>query len=126
MASSAAVRYCFPTDLESLTTHSRHPQTTIPLPLDLLRRLCDGVSFIAISLVAQLLIAGIQLGLDAENIDFPASILAMAVVFVIFSVIGAIIPGVENWYWRWLKRPVSPVVFLVVCRRKLISCRPIS
>ncbi len=57
--------------------------------------------------IAQLLIAVIQLGLDHETSDFPAPILAMAVVFLFFSISGCALPGLEGFYRKWLKPAVS-------------------
>ncbi len=57
--------------------------------------------------VAQLLIVGIQLGLDQEGSDFPAPILAMVVVFLVFSITGCAITGLEDFYRKRLKRAVS-------------------
>jgi hypothetical protein len=66
--------------------------------------------------VAQLLIAGIQLGLDQETSDFPAPILAMVVVFMVFSISGCAIPGLEDFYKAWLKPAVgSPCISLNRC-----------
>lgn len=72
-------------------------------------RIQDGFIAVVIALLAQLLIAGIQLGLDQESSDFPAPILAMAAVFLAFSVGGVIIPGLEEFYIQRLKRPVSGI-----------------
>jgi hypothetical protein len=58
-------------------------------------------------LLAQLLIAGIQLGLDKEQSDFPAPIITMTGVFVLFWMAGCIITGVEDFYHKRLKRAVS-------------------
>ena len=59
------------------------------------------------ALVAQLLIAAIQLGLDREKSDFPAPILAMAAVFLVFSACGCAVPGLEDFYRKRLRRAVS-------------------
>jgi hypothetical protein len=69
------------------------------------------------ALVAQLLIAAIQLGLDQENSDFPAPIVAMAAVFLVFSVCGCAVPGLEDFYKKRLRRAVSemPGLLLRVC-----------
>lgn len=66
----------------------------------------DGLLAVLIALLAQLIIAGIQHGLDEEGIDFPASILAMAGVFAMLSVFGWVIPGMEVFYRQRLKRAV--------------------
>ncbi|KAL2134658.1 hypothetical protein VTI74DRAFT_11236 [Chaetomium olivicolor] len=57
-----------------------------------------------IAFAAQLLIAGIQHGLNREGVDFPAPILAMATVFLVFSMAGVVLPGVEDFYRKRLKR----------------------
>jgi hypothetical protein len=83
----------------------------------LLQRLLDGVIALVMALVAQLLIAAIQLGLDQENSDFPAPIVAMAAVFLVFSVCGCAVPGLEDFYKKRLRRAVSemPGLLLRVC-----------
>jgi hypothetical protein len=100
----------------SLTVHS-HPTTSlgvIKLPSPVVRlpfwlpdRIQNGLIAVVMAFLSQLLIAGIQLGLDREGSDFPAPILAMAGVFVCFSISGCIIPGVEGFYRRRLKHAVS-------------------
>jgi hypothetical protein len=74
---------------------------------ELLDRLRDGLVAILIAFLAQLLIAGIQLGLDQEKSDFPAPILAMAAVFLVFAICGCAIPGLEEFYRKRLKPAVS-------------------
>ncbi|KAH6624095.1 hypothetical protein B0J18DRAFT_427243 [Chaetomium sp. MPI-SDFR-AT-0129] len=70
-------------------------------------RIQDGFIAVVIALLAQLLIAGIQFGLNQESSDFPAPILAMAVVFLVFSFGGVVIPGLEEFYAKRLKRPTE-------------------
>lgn len=74
---------------------------------EFLLRISDGLLALFIAFLAQLLIAGIQCALDGEGIDFPASILAMAAVFIAFSVAGCAFPGVDGFYQKRLKRAVS-------------------
>jgi hypothetical protein len=74
---------------------------------ELLGRLQDGLVAVLIAFLAQLLIAGIQLGLDHEESDFPAPILAMAGVFLVFATSGCVIPGLEEFYKKRLKPAVS-------------------
>lgn len=74
---------------------------------EVLERLRDGFVAVLIASSAQLLIAGIQLGLDQEKSDFPAPILAMAAVFLVFSLLGCVIPELEYFYRKRLKRAVS-------------------
>lgn len=76
--------------------------------VDLLERLRDGAIAVVIALVTQLLIAAIQLGLDQEKSEFPAPILAMAAVFLFFTICGCAIPGLEEFYVKRLRRAVSP------------------
>jgi hypothetical protein len=75
--------------------------------VDLLERLRDGAIAVVIALVAQLLIAAIQLGLDQEKSEFPAPILAMAAVFLFFTICGCVAPGLEELYNKRLRRAVS-------------------
>lgn len=82
------------------------PPCRLP-PEDVRVKLCDGLLAVLIALVAQLLMTGVQYGLNKGGVDFPASILAMAGVFVVFSLAGCIVPGVEQFYRRRLKRAVS-------------------
>ena len=104
MASRPAVHSPPTTDLGDTTL----PSSTECRPSQkLLARFWDGVVAIIIALVAQLLIVGIQCALGGESVDFPASILAMAAVFVVFSVSECVLPGVEDFYRKRLKRAVS-------------------
>ena len=59
-----------------------------------------------LAFAAQLLIAGIQLGLDQEGSDFPVPILGMAAVFLLFSATVVAFPGLEDFYRKRLKRAV--------------------
>jgi hypothetical protein len=74
---------------------------------ELLDKLQHGVVAVLIAFLAQLLIAGIQLGLDQERSGFPAPILAMAAVFLVFAICGCTIPGLEEFYRKRLKPAVS-------------------
>lgn len=81
--------------------------STCPALVEFKGKLQDGVVAVFLAFAAQLLIAGIQHGLDQEKTDFPAPILAMAAVFLAFSIAGIILPGVEDFYRKRLKRAVS-------------------
>lgn len=70
-------------------------------------RLQDVLIAIVMVFFAQLLIATVQLALNRENADFPATILAMAGLFVVFSISDFFFPGLGRVYTRWLQRPVS-------------------
>jgi hypothetical protein len=98
---------------------------TTPLPpqarLEFLAELRDGVIALFMAFIAQLLIAGIQFGLDQEKSDFPAPILAMATVFLLFSISGCVMPGVDDFYRRRLKRPVSVMPELLLMTYVLIK-----
>jgi hypothetical protein len=85
--------------------------------LEFLGKLKDGSIAVFMAFIAQLLIAGIQFGLDQEKSDFPAPILAMATVFLLFSISGCLMPGVDDFYKRRLKRPVSGMLDL-----PLVAC----
>ena len=66
----------------------------------------DGIVATVLVLVAQLLIAGIDLMLDDHSVDFPPSILAMGALFVVTSAVGCVVPGLEGIYQRRLSRAV--------------------
>ncbi len=61
----------------------------------MLTRLRNGFIAFVIVLLAQFLIAGIQRLLGEKSVDFPASILAMAIVFGTFLACGGISSGVD-------------------------------
>ena len=71
------------------------------------RRISDGLVAVLIATVAQLLLAGIQYVLDERGVDFPPSIVAMTGIFIVFSVSGYFISGVEDFYRKRLRRAVS-------------------
>lgn len=75
--------------------------------METLMRLWHGCLAVVIALFAQLLIAGIQRPLAERNVDFPPSILAMAVVFLFFQLCGCVISGVDCFYQKHLKPTVS-------------------
>jgi hypothetical protein len=75
----------------------------------LLERLRDGLVAVFVGFIAQLLIAGIQLGLNQEKSEFPAPILAMVGVFLLFSGTGCALPGLEDFYRKRLKRAVGTI-----------------
>lgn len=87
--------------------------TPLPSParVEFLAKLQDGFIAVFMAFIAQLLIAGIQFCLDQEKSDFPAPILAMAAVFLLFSISGCVVPGVDDFYKRRLKRAVSTILY---------------
>jgi hypothetical protein len=105
MASPPAVHAPLPLTTQLGATALSYPEC--PPSLGKLAKLWDALIALFIAFVAQLLIAGIQCALGGGKVDFPASILAMAAVFVVFSVSGCILPGVEDFYRKHLKRAVS-------------------
>jgi hypothetical protein len=70
-------------------------------------RLRDGLIAVVMALVAQLLTAAFQVALDRDNSDFPAPILAMAAVFLLFWMLEQIVGGVDEWYSKYLESAVS-------------------
>lgn len=75
-------------------------------------QLWDGVVASLLVLIAQLVIAGIDLMLDDHAVDFPPSILAMVAVFIIVSAMGCVIARLEGWYQSKLSRAVSVLLRL--------------
>ncbi|KAK3933923.1 hypothetical protein QBC46DRAFT_429830 [Diplogelasinospora grovesii] len=73
--------------------------------LDALTTATPWHGFLALvtAFVGQLLIAPIQYGLETLGVDFPASILALTVVFVVISLLGHLFSGVEQFYQEHLK-----------------------
>ncbi|KAK1782620.1 hypothetical protein QBC45DRAFT_367520 [Copromyces sp. CBS 386.78] len=99
-------------------------------------QLWDGVVATLLVLVAQLLIAGIDLMLDDHSVDFPPSILAMGAVFVVTSAVGCLVPGLEGIYQRRLSRPTNllnrhmsigfTIPFVMICRGPLADARTVG
>lgn len=81
--------------------------TMLPAHADMVSRLWNGFVAVVIALVAQLLLAGIHSLLDSSEVDFPPTILAMTGVFVLLSVCGCIMPGVDSFYRKHLQGAVS-------------------
>ena len=71
------------------------------------KQIWDGVVATVIVLIAQLIIAAIDLMLDNHSVDFPPSILAMVAVFVVLSAMGCVVPRLEEFYQNHLSRAVS-------------------
>jgi hypothetical protein len=82
--------------------HSQHG-----LYAQALARLWDGVLVLVICLVAQLLIAGIEDGLDELQCPFPPAILAMLAVFAVMSTLGCAWKELEPFYDKHLRSAVS-------------------
>ncbi|KAK4135274.1 hypothetical protein BT67DRAFT_377824 [Trichocladium antarcticum] len=132
MASQPAVRS---PHIAHLGTPTQPYRERRPSP-ERLAKLGDGAIAIFFAFVAQLLIAGFQCGLGGGRVDFPASILAMAAVFVIFSVSGCILPGVEDFYCKRLKgatdllnRHMSigfTIPVIMICRGPISDARTIA
>ncbi|KAK3953896.1 hypothetical protein QBC32DRAFT_386306 [Pseudoneurospora amorphoporcata] len=99
-------------------------------------QLWDGVVATLLVLVAQLLIAGIDLMLDDHGVDFPPSILAMGAVFVVTSAVGCLVPGLERIYQRRLSRATNllnrhmsigfTIPFVMICRGPLADARTVG
>ncbi|KAK4196046.1 hypothetical protein QBC40DRAFT_13939 [Triangularia verruculosa] len=97
---------------------------------ELLSRICDGGIAAGIALMAQFLMAGIQLVLNMNsNVEFPPSVVAMAAIFGLFCACGCIFPGTEEFYQSRLKRPADllnrhmsigfTIPFLMICNGSL-------
>ena len=84
----------------------------------MLARLKNGALAVLITCVAQLLITLIERLLDQINVDFPSSIVAMALVFGVFSIAAQLFPSVDSFYQQHLRCPVSlrPFHVLLVLR----------
>lgn len=106
MASQPSVLATSP--VSSSTTNQSSSPLLQPQPYrETRRRIFDGLVAVVIASVAQLLLVGIQYVLDERGVDFPPSIVAMTGVFILFSVSGYFISGVEDFYRKRLKRAVS-------------------
>ncbi|KAK3399453.1 hypothetical protein B0T20DRAFT_198917 [Sordaria brevicollis] len=89
----------------------------------------DGVVASLLVLLAQLIIAGIDLMLDDHSVDFPPSILAMVSVFVIVSAMGCVVARMEGWYQKYLNKATNllnrhmsigfTIPFVMICREPL-------
>ncbi|KAA8628287.1 hypothetical protein SMACR_08819 [Sordaria macrospora] len=96
----------------------------------------DGIVATVLVLVAQLLIAGIDLMLDDHSVDFPPSILAMGALFVVTLAIGCVVPGLEGIYQRRLSRATNllnrhmsigfTIPFVMICRGPLADARTVG
>lgn len=91
---------------------SKGARSACSLQREMWARLKNGGLAVVITCVAQLLITLIQRLLDETHVDFPSSIVAMAIVFGVFSIAGQLFPSVDAFYQKHLRSPVSPVASL--------------
>ena len=61
----------------------------------------------ALGLLAQLLMVGLELALEQSAFPFPSSILAMFLLFMFVLALGSIWGGFEDFYVNHLRQPVS-------------------
>lgn len=84
------------------------PPSSLPRVLvDILPEVRNGLIAILMAAVAQFLIAGIERLLGSSSAEFPASILAMAVVFCLVWTSGLLVSGVDDFYNKHLRCAVS-------------------
>lgn len=70
-------------------------------------RVVDGLKAIAMGLLAQLLMFGLEMAMELTDFPFPSSILAMFVLFLFLLGLGCFWDGFEDFYNGHLRRPVS-------------------
>ena len=73
----------------------------------LLTTLWNGILALLLAAAAQFIIAGIERILEDNSAEFPAPILAMAVVFCLIWISGLLVSGVDEFYERHLRCAVS-------------------
>lgn len=66
-----------------------------------------GVKAISLGLVAQLLMVSLELAIELSPFPFPASMLAMCLLFTFLCMLGYVWGGFENFYISHLRQPVS-------------------
>lgn len=86
--------------LTSLVMFSRNHQ-------DAVAKVVDGIKAIAMGLIAQLLMFGLEMAMELSDFPFPSSILAMFVLFLFLLLLGCCCGGFEDFYDRHLRQPVS-------------------
>jgi len=79
---------------------SKHHQGSIA-------RIALGLKAIALGLLAQLLMFGLEMAIELSSFPFPASILAMFVLFICLLALGCCWKGFEGFYTHHLRQPVS-------------------
>ena len=77
-----------------------------------LPKILDCTIVFTISAFAQLLTTAIEVGLKKVNCQFPATVLAMFVVFLSLLALGFKWKGLEAFYTRYLASAVSPAPWL--------------
>lgn len=71
--------------------------------------LWNGTVVVLVTIFATFLVSGLQMVQNMLGCPFPAQMLGMLLVFVVFLVSGWVKPGVETFYANHLKKPVSHV-----------------
>ncbi|KAB5517504.1 hypothetical protein GE09DRAFT_1230855 [Coniochaeta sp. 2T2.1] len=82
-----------------LSRHGQQPLAKVVL----------GVKAIALGLVAQLLMFGLEMAIELSQFPFPASILAMVLLFLFLLVLGWLWPGFGDFYINHLQQPANLV-----------------
>lgn len=70
-------------------------------------RMVIGVKAIALGLLAQLLMFGLEMAVELSSFPFPSSILAMFLLFVFLLALGCCWDGLQDFYIKHLRQPVS-------------------
>ncbi|KAK1833585.1 hypothetical protein QBC39DRAFT_328866 [Podospora conica] len=110
--------------------------STCSLRREMWARLKNGGLAALITCLAQLLLTLVQRLLDETHVDFPASIVAMAIVFGVFSIAGHFFPSVNTFYQNHLRCPADllnrhmsigfTIPFVMICRNPLASPQTIG
>ncbi|KAH8902488.1 hypothetical protein BR93DRAFT_886957 [Coniochaeta sp. PMI_546] len=72
-------------------------------------RIVLGLKAIALGLVAQLLMFGLEMATELSPFPFPSSILAMFLLFVLLLLLGCCWDGLEDFYAKHLRQPTNLV-----------------
>jgi hypothetical protein len=83
-------------DMEMLTKHRQGSMARIVL----------GLKAIALGLLAQLLMFGLEMAIELSAFPFPSSILAMLLISVFLLALGCFWDGLEEFYVHHLRQPV--------------------
>jgi hypothetical protein len=67
----------------------------------------NGLKAIAMGLVAQLVMFGLEMAMELTDFPFPSSILAMLLVFLVLLAVGSVWDRFEHFYDNHLREPVS-------------------
>lgn len=70
-------------------------------------RIVLGLEAIALGLLAQLLMFGLEMAIELSSFPFPSSISAMFLLFVFLLALGCCWHGFEEFYVHHLRQPVS-------------------